>query len=113
MNVTGRFLQATMIVGFAFCSSAVAQTLPKCSDNKVQYAAFDANYAKRITLEVATNTQVAARESEKHYSPQRTTWQVKSYCLAECGGDASIQRISSSTCKNASLPTKRWPNTGI
>jgi hypothetical protein len=48
----------------------------QCSDNKVQYASFDANYAKRITLEVTTNTQVAAGESEKHYSPQRTTWEL-------------------------------------
>ncbi len=76
MNVIWRVLQATTIVGFFFCFSGVAQTLPKCSDNKVQYAPFDANYAKRITLEGTANTQVTAREDEKHYSPQRTGWQV-------------------------------------
>jgi hypothetical protein len=69
-------LQATIIVGFAFCISAVAQTLPKCSDNKVQYASFDANYATRIALEVTTNIQVTAQEGEKRYSPQRSAWQV-------------------------------------
>ena len=65
MNIILRVLQATMILGFAFCISAVAQTLPKCSDNKVQYAPFDANYAKRIALEVTTNTQVTEQAGEK------------------------------------------------
>jgi hypothetical protein len=76
MNILLRVLQATMIVGFAFCISAVSQTLPKCSDNKVQYAPFDANYAKRIALEVTTNTQVTEQAAEKRYSPQRTAWEV-------------------------------------
>ncbi len=75
MKSTWRGLQVVVALGMGFCLSA-AQTLPNCSDEKVQYTTFDASYSKRIVLEVTTDDKVPVRDSEKRYSPQRTIWHV-------------------------------------
>jgi len=71
-----RRLRILVILGVGLYSSAAAQTLPTCSDRKIQYSPFDASYSKRIVLEVTTDAQVSEQDTEKRYSPQQTMWQM-------------------------------------
>lgn len=75
-GATWRRLQVLVILGVGACSSAAAQTLPNCSDRKVQYSAFAPNYSKRIVLETITDAKLSVQDSQKQYSPQHTMWQA-------------------------------------
>jgi len=70
----GSFLATNTIMVALMVVSSLAQELPSCDNEKVDYSPFDTNFADRMKSQPGPATALIM--GDKQFSPQRTRWMI-------------------------------------
>jgi len=69
---TASFLRANMIMVAVVMVTSLAQQLPSCGDERVEYSPFDNNFSDKMKSQPGPATVLIM--GDKQFSPKRTRW---------------------------------------